>query len=71
MPASDPPRSCLAATQTVAVNTLVLAQSTYLFNARHLRESSLNLRTLTSNTAVWIVLGVLLGLQLLFVYLPL
>jgi magnesium-transporting ATPase (P-type) len=60
----------LAVTQTTAVNTLVLAQSTYLFNARHLRESSLNLRTLTGNAAVWTVLAVLLGLQMLFVYLP-
>jgi magnesium-transporting ATPase (P-type) len=59
-----------AVTQTMAVNTLVLAQSLYLFNARHLRESSLNMRTLTGNKVVWIVLGVLLGLQLLFVYLP-
>ncbi len=60
----------LAVTQTMAVNTLVLAQCTYLFNARHLRESSLNLRTLTGNMAVWTVLGILLVLQLLFVYLP-
>jgi magnesium-transporting ATPase (P-type) len=60
----------LAVTQTMAVNTLVLTQALYLFNARHLRQSSLNVRTLTGNKVVWIVLGVLLGLQLLFVYLP-
>ena len=60
----------LAVTQTMAVNTLVLAQVTYLFNARHLRESSLNLSALTGNPVVWIVIGVLLGLQALFVYLP-
>jgi magnesium-transporting ATPase (P-type) len=60
----------LAVTQTMAVNTLVLAQVTYLFNARHLRESSLNLTALTGNPVVWIVIGVLLGLQALFVYLP-
>jgi magnesium-transporting ATPase (P-type) len=60
----------LAITQTLAVNTLVLAQSTYLFNVRHLRESSLNLRTLTGNPTVWVVLGALLALQLMFVYLP-
>ena len=56
--------------QTVAVNTLVLAQALYLFNARHLRESSLNLSTLTGNRVVWIVLAVLLALQAMFVYLP-
>jgi len=47
----------LAVTQTMAPNTLVLAQALYLFNARHLRESSLNVRTLTGNKVVWIVLG--------------
>ena len=47
----------LAVTQTMAVNTLVLAQVTYLFNARHLRESSLNLTALTGNPVVWIVIG--------------
>jgi magnesium-transporting ATPase (P-type) len=56
--------------QTIAVNTLVLAQAMYLFNARHLRESSLNLSTLTGNKVVWIVLAVLLALQLMFVYVP-
>jgi magnesium-transporting ATPase (P-type) len=60
----------LAVTQTMAVNTLVLAQATYLFNARHLRESSLNLSVLTGNKVVWIVVAVLLCLQALFVYLP-
>ena len=60
----------LAETQTMAVNTLVLAQATYLFNARHLRESSLNKSSLTGNKVVWIVVAVLLGLQALFVYLP-
>ena len=47
----------LAVVQTMAVNTLVLAQVTYLFNARHLRESSLNLSSLTGNKVVWIVIG--------------
>jgi magnesium-transporting ATPase (P-type) len=59
-----------AVTQTTAVNTLVLAQAMYLFNARHLRESSLDRGMLTDNPAVWVVVGVLLGLRLLFVYLP-
>ncbi|HYI59721.1 MAG TPA: HAD-IC family P-type ATPase [Microlunatus sp.] len=60
----------LAVVQTTAVNTLVLAQVTYLFNARHLRESSLNLSSLTGNKVVWIVIGVLLVLQAIFVYVP-
>lgn len=60
----------LAVTQTMAVNTLALAQAAYLFNARHLREPSLNVETLTGNRVVWIVVGALLVLQLLFVYVP-
>ena len=47
-----------------------VAQATYLFNARHLRESSLNLSALTGNRVVWIVVAILLVLQAVFVYLP-
>jgi magnesium-transporting ATPase (P-type) len=56
--------------QTMAVNTLVLGQVFYLFNSRYLRETSLRLNLLFSNRVVWISIGVLAVLQLLFVYLP-
>lgn len=56
--------------QTMAVNTLVLGQLFYLFNARFIRESSLRLDLLFTNRVVWISIGVLTVLQLLFVYVP-
>ena len=56
--------------QTMAVNTLVLGQVFYLFNSRFLRESSLRLDLLFTNRVVWIAIGVLVVLQLMFVYVP-
>ncbi len=56
--------------QTMAVNTLVLGQVCYLFNSRFLRESSLRLNLLFTNRVVWIAIGVLAAVQLLFVYTP-
>jgi len=56
--------------QTMAVNTLVLGQVAYLFNSRFMRESSLRREIVTGNRVAWIVVGILVGLQLLFVYLP-
>ncbi len=56
--------------QTMAVNTLVLGQLFYLFNSRFLRESSLRLDLLFTNRVVWMAVGVLVVLQLLFVYVP-
>src|SRR5258708_3572562 len=56
--------------QTMAVNTLVLAQVFYLFNSRFMRESSLRLDLLFTNRVVWIAVGVLAVLQVLFVYVP-
>ena len=56
--------------QTMAVNTLVLGQVFYLFNSRFLRESSLRLDLLFTNRVVWMAIGVLAVLQLLFVYVP-
>ncbi|MBV9875666.1 MAG: cation-transporting P-type ATPase [Verrucomicrobia bacterium] len=60
-----------AVAQTMAVNTLVLGQLFYLFNARFIRESSLRFGLLFTNRVVWISIGVLIVLQLLFVYVPL
>jgi magnesium-transporting ATPase (P-type) len=56
--------------QTMAVNTLVLGQLFYLFNARFIHESSLRFDLLFTNRVVWISIGVLIVLQLLFVYVP-
>jgi magnesium-transporting ATPase (P-type) len=57
--------------QTYAVNTLVLAQAAYLFNARFLRSSALRRDAIGGNPVAWIVVGVLIVLQVLFVYVPL
>jgi magnesium-transporting ATPase (P-type) len=59
-----------AQAQTWAVTMLSLAQAAYLFNARYLRESSLRPSVLTSNKVVWLSVGAMLLLQLLFVYAP-
>jgi magnesium-transporting ATPase (P-type) len=56
--------------RTMAVNTLVCAQAFYLFNSRFLRESSLSFTRLFTNRAVWLAVGVLAVLQLVFVYAP-
>jgi calcium-translocating P-type ATPase len=56
--------------RTMAVNTLVFGQAFYLFNSRFLNESSLRLGLLFSNRAAWLAVGVLVGLQTLFVYAP-
>ena len=58
------------AAQTWAVTTLTLCQAAYLFNSRFLRESSLRRETITGNPVVWIVVGVLVVLQVAFVYAP-
>jgi magnesium-transporting ATPase (P-type) len=56
--------------RTVAVNTLVFGQIFYLFNSRFLRESSLRTELLFANRAAWLAVGVLLVLQMGFVYAP-
>ncbi|KAB2928106.1 MAG: cation-transporting P-type ATPase [Dechloromonas sp.] len=56
--------------RTMAVNTLVIAQACYLFNSRFLKTSSLRLSLLFTNGAAWLATGILLLLQLGFVYLP-
>jgi magnesium-transporting ATPase (P-type) len=56
--------------QTMAVTMLALGQMAYLFNARSLRESSIRADMITGNPAVWVAIGVMLALQLLFVYAP-
>jgi magnesium-transporting ATPase (P-type) len=56
--------------RTLAVNTLVCGQAFYLFNSRFLRESSLSFTRLFTNRVVWLAVGVLAVLQLVFVYAP-
>ncbi|MFV9506243.1 MAG: cation-translocating P-type ATPase [Oscillochloridaceae bacterium umkhey_bin13] len=56
--------------RTLAVNTLVCGQAFYLFNSRYLYETSLQFDRLIANRVAWIAVGVLAGLQLLFVYAP-
>lgn len=60
----------LETARTMAVNTLVIAQTFYLFNARFITDSSLRLRLLLTNSAALIAVAVLIVLQLAFVYLP-
>ena len=60
----------VAAAQTWAVNTLALGQAAYLFNARFLRESSLRREAVVGNPVAWLVVALLLGLQAVFVYVP-
>ena len=61
----------LAVARTMAINTLVIAQACYLFNSRFLSASSLRLERLFTNRVAWLATGLLIVLQLAFVYLPL
>jgi len=56
--------------RTMAVNTLVFGEIFYLFNSRFLRESSLVAGRLFTNRVAWLAVGVLIPLQLMFVYAP-
>lgn len=56
--------------RTVAVNTLVFGQAFYLFNCRTLREAAWRPSLLMANGVAWVAVGVLLLLQLIFVYAP-
>lgn len=56
--------------QTTAVTMLALGQLAFLFNCRFLRSSGLRWSVLTGNKAVYVSGGILLLLQLVFVYAP-
>ncbi len=56
--------------RTVCVNTLVAGQLFYLFNSRFLRESAWHPRRLLGNNVALAAAGVLVLLQLIFVYAP-
>jgi magnesium-transporting ATPase (P-type) len=60
----------LALARTLAVNTLVFGQLFYLFNSRFLHASSLGFARLLANRVAWLMAGVLVMLQMVFVYAP-
>ena len=59
-----------AVARTAAVTMLVLGQMAFLFSCRFLNGSSLTWRVLTGNRVVWVAVGSLLVLQLVFTYAP-
>ena len=56
--------------QTAAVTMLALGQTAFMFSCRFLTGSSLTWRVLTGNRVVWMAVGALLVLQLVFTYAP-
>lgn len=56
--------------RTVAVNTLVMFEIFYLFNARYIKDPVFNWEGFTGNRFVLIAIGVLILFQLGFTYLP-
>ncbi|MCT8125691.1 HAD-IC family P-type ATPase [Alishewanella sp. BS5-314] len=61
----------LATARTVTVTALVVAQAGYLLNSRHLNNFSLKPTLLFTNRIAWLAIGILVLLQLAFVYSPL
>ncbi|MDD4863134.1 MAG: HAD-IC family P-type ATPase [Alishewanella agri] len=61
----------LATARTLTVTALVVAQAGYLLNSRHLNSFSLKPALLFTNWIAWLAIGILLLLQLAFVYSPL
>jgi magnesium-transporting ATPase (P-type) len=57
------------AARTVAVNTLVVGEITYLFNSRHLAASSVNVEGLFGNRVALQMMGLLLAAQIAFTHL--
>jgi magnesium-transporting ATPase (P-type) len=62
--------STLVTSQTTSVTMLAVGQTAYLFNCRFLHRSSFTRRAFTGNRVVWIAIGCLFLLQLIFVYAP-
>ena len=60
----------LEAARTAALNTIVLIECFYLFNARYLNAPVLNRQGLFGNPVVWYVIGPLILLQLMVTYAP-
>ncbi|MBU1639000.1 MAG: cation-transporting P-type ATPase [Proteobacteria bacterium] len=57
--------------RTTAVNTLIFFQIFYLFSARYLKASVLSRAGLLGNKALLLAVFAIVGLQILFTYLPL
>ncbi|GAB2932319.1 hypothetical protein GCM10027181_34100 [Rheinheimera gaetbuli] len=55
----------------MAVNTLVAMEVWYLFSVRYMQGPSLSLQGIKGTKPVLIAVAIVLGLQLLFTYLPL
>ena len=60
--------SSLETARTAAVSVLVAAEIAYLYQARHYTKSALATETVSGNRAALVVTGLLIVLQLLFVY---
>src|SRR6516162_657878 len=56
--------------RTVAVNMITIGQVFYLLNSRYLLDSSLSLRAHLGNKYLWLGIGAVVVLQLLFTYAP-
>ena len=56
--------------RTIAVSVVVATEIFYLFNCRHLHQSSLSLEGLFSNHFAWAATGALIVMQLAFTYTP-
>lgn len=59
-----------AEAQTTAVTMLAFAQLAFLLSSRFLNTSALTWRVLTGNRLIWVAAGVMIGLQMVFVYAP-
>lgn len=60
----------LATARTLAVNTIVVLEIFYLFNARFLTASSMSIQGLIGNIYCWYAVAAVVILQLLFTYSP-
>jgi len=56
--------------RTGAVNMLVMGSAAYLINSRYLLRSTLSLEGLFGSRPVWISIGTIVVLQLVWTYLP-
>lgn len=63
--------SSLETARAVAVNAIVFFEVAYLFNCRHLTNSSFNRRALFGNPVAWWGIAAVVAFQLLFTYYPL
>ncbi|WP_099332689.1 cation-translocating P-type ATPase [Actinomyces minihominis] len=59
-----------AQAQTTAVTMLAFAQLAFLFSSRFINTSALTVRVLTGNRLIWLAAGIMIALQLVFVYTP-